>query len=71
MHENPSVLVVGRCGLRHDAAGVLSIVDSYTQKERNSLKLAHSIIQVLPLPLRDSTEQQLHLIINANLQAHL
>ncbi|XP_010925904.1 uncharacterized protein [Elaeis guineensis] len=71
MHENPSVLVVGRCGPSHDALGVFSVVDSYTGKERNSLKLAHSIIQVIPLPLTDSTEKRLHLIIDANLQAHL
>ncbi|KAG1330419.1 ER membrane protein complex subunit 1 [Cocos nucifera] len=71
MHENPSVLVVGRCGPSHDALGVFSVVDSYTGKERNSLKLVHSIIQVIPLPLTDSTEQRLHLIIDANLQAHL
>lgn len=71
MHENPSVLVVGRCGPSHDALGFFSVVDSYTGKEQKSLNLAHSIIQVIPLPLTDSTEQRLHLIIDANLQSHL
>ncbi|KAJ6793419.1 ER membrane protein complex subunit 1 [Iris pallida] len=71
MDENPSVLVVGQCGLGSDAPGVLSIVDAYTGKERDSQKLGHSILKVIPLPFTDSTEQRLHLIIDANFNAHL
>ncbi|URD98088.1 hypothetical protein MUK42_31186 [Musa troglodytarum] len=71
MHENPSVLVVGRCGHGFDAPGIFSIVDSYTGKVQNSLILEHSVSHIMPLPLTDSTEQRLHLIIDAKLQAHL
>ncbi|KAJ8486416.1 hypothetical protein OPV22_018901 [Ensete ventricosum] len=71
MHENPSVLVVGRCGHGFDAPGIFSIVDSYTGKVQNSLMLEHSVSHIMPLPLTDSTEQRLHLIIDAKLQAHL
>lgn len=71
MDENPSVLVVGRCGLSSDAPGVVSFVDTYTGKEINSLALVHSIEQVIPLPFTDSTEQRLHLLIDANNHAHL
>ncbi|KAJ4949952.1 hypothetical protein NE237_026784 [Protea cynaroides] len=71
LDENPSILVVSRCGLGSDALGVLSFVDSYTGKELSSLSLAHSIAQVIPLPLTDSTEQRLHLLIDASGRAHL
>ncbi|OVA20302.1 protein of unknown function DUF1620 [Macleaya cordata] len=71
MDENPSVLIVGRCGLGSDASGVLSFVDSYTGQELNSLNLAHSIEHIIPLPFTDSTEQRLHLLIDANKRAYL
>lgn len=71
MDENPSVLVVGRCGLSLDAPGVLSLVDTYTGWELNDLSLAHSVAQVIPLPFTDSTEQRLHLLIDATGHAHL
>ncbi|KAA8521807.1 hypothetical protein F0562_012480 [Nyssa sinensis] len=71
MDENPSVLVVGRCGLSPNSPGVLSIVDTYTGKELNSLGPVHSIVQVIPLPFTDSTEQRLHLLIDADWHAHL
>lgn len=71
MDENPSVLVVGRCGLNSHSPGVLSFVDSYTGKELNYLRLAHSIEQVIPLPYTDSREQRLHLLIDVNKHAHL
>ncbi|KAJ4958934.1 hypothetical protein NE237_026045 [Protea cynaroides] len=59
MDENPSILIVGRCGLGSDALGL------------NSLSLAHSIAQVIPLPFTDSGEQRLHLLIDADGLAHL
>ncbi|KAG8487417.1 hypothetical protein CXB51_020869 [Gossypium anomalum] len=71
LDENPSVLVVGRCGPSSDALGVLSLVDSYTGKEFSSLCLVHSVAQVIPLPYTDSTEQRLHLLIDADKHAHL
>ncbi|KAK5814147.1 hypothetical protein PVK06_029599 [Gossypium arboreum] len=71
LDENPSVLVVGRCGPSSDALGVLSLVDSYTGKEFSSLSLVHSVAQVIPLPYTDSTEQRLHLLIDADKHAHL
>lgn len=71
MDENPSVLVAGRCGPHWDAPGVLSFVDTYTGKELDSLGLTHSVMQVIPLPFTDSTEQHLHLIIDADHHAHL
>lgn len=71
LDENPSVLVVGRCGQNSDAPGVLSFVDSYTGKELDSLSLTYSIAYVIPLPFTDSREQRLHLLIDANRRAHL
>ncbi|KAH1105415.1 hypothetical protein J1N35_009183 [Gossypium stocksii] len=71
LDENPSVLVVGRCGPSSDALGVLSLVDSYTGKEFSSFSLVHSVAQVIPLPYTDSTEQRLHLLIDADKHAHL
>jgi len=71
MDENPSVLVVERCGVNSDAPGVLSVIDSYTGKERSSEKLAHSVVHIIPLPFTDSKEQRLHLIMDANSRAHL
>lgn len=71
MDENPSVLVVGRCGPSDDAPGLLSFIDTYTGEELNSLVPIHSIVQVIPLPLTDSTEQRLHLLVDANQRAHL
>ncbi|KAK1290186.1 hypothetical protein QJS10_CPB18g01096 [Acorus calamus] len=71
LDENPSILVVGRCGADTDAPGIFSIIDSYTGKERKSLRLAHSIAQVIPLPFTDSSEQRLHLIVDTEKRAHL
>ncbi|KDP34198.1 hypothetical protein JCGZ_07769 [Jatropha curcas] len=71
MDENPSVLVVGRCRTSFDALGVLSFVDTYTGKELSSSSLDHPVVQVIPLPFTDSTEQRLHLLIDAHQQAHL
>ncbi|CAK9136391.1 unnamed protein product [Ilex paraguariensis] len=71
LDENPSVLVLGKCGYSPDALGVLSIVDTYAGKELNYLGPLHSIAQVIPLPFTDSTEQRLHLLIDVNKRAHL
>lgn len=72
LDKNPSVLVVGRCGLSLTSPSALSIVDAYTGKELQSTSPAqHSTVQVIPLPFRDSTEQQLHLLIDADKRAHL
>ncbi|EEF45897.1 catalytic, putative [Ricinus communis] len=71
MDENPSVLVVGRCRPSSDALGVLSFIDTYTGKELSSSSLAHSVVQVIPLTFTDSTEQRLHLLIDADQKAHL
>ncbi|PPD66978.1 hypothetical protein GOBAR_DD36144 [Gossypium barbadense] len=71
MDENPSVLVIGKCGPSSDAPGALSFVDTYTGKELSSLSLVHSVAQVIPLPYTDSTEQCLHLLIDADKHAHL
>ncbi|PIN21465.1 hypothetical protein CDL12_05810 [Handroanthus impetiginosus] len=71
LDENPSVLVVGRCGHSLDSAGVLSIVDTYTGEERSHMGPLHSIIRIIPLPFTDSLEQRLHLLLDGNQQAHL
>ena len=71
MDENPSILVVGRCGPNWDAPGVLSFVDTYTGKELDSLGLTHSVMQVIPLPFTDSAEHHLHLIIDPDHHAYL
>ncbi|XVF48572.1 hypothetical protein PTKIN_Ptkin03bG0201300 [Pterospermum kingtungense] len=71
LDENPSVLVVGKCGSSSDAPGILSFVDAYTGKELSSLSLVHSVAEVIPLPYTDSTEQRLHLLIDADKHAHL
>lgn len=71
LDENPSVLVVGRCGQSLDSPGILSIFDSYTGKELSSSHVSHSIAQVMPLPLTDSKEQHLHVILDSNNNAYL
>ena len=71
LDENPSVLIVGRCGERSDAPGVLSFVDTYTGEEISSSSLTHSVTQVIPLPLTDSIEQRLHLLIDVDRHAYL
>lgn len=71
LDENPSVLVVGRCGHSSDSAGVLSIVDAYTGEERSHMGPIHSIAHIIPLSFTDSVEQRLHLLLDANWRAHL
>ena len=72
MDENPSVLVVGRCGSDSSSPGVLSFVDVYTGKEISSSDIGHSVVQVMPLPLfTDSMEQRLHLIADTDGHVHL
>ncbi|CDP15321.1 unnamed protein product [Coffea canephora] len=71
LDENPSILVLGRCGPNLDSPGVYSIVDAYTGKELNSVGPFHSIVQIIPLPHTDSREQRLHLLIDKDWHAHL
>ncbi|KAL5202087.1 hypothetical protein ABZP36_013039 [Zizania latifolia] len=71
MRENPSILVVGRSGTDSAAPGVLSVLDSYSGEELNSLKFDHSVVQIIPLMLKDSSEQRLHLIVDSHYRAHL
>ena len=71
LNENPAVLVVGRCGNVVDAPGIISIVDTYIGQELNSLGLAHSVAEVIPLPFVDSTVRCLHLFVDANSIVHL
>ncbi|KAK4798368.1 hypothetical protein SAY86_030694 [Trapa natans] len=71
MDENPSVLVVGRCQLSQDAPGILSFVDAYTGSEIESSGPVHDVLQVIPLPFTDSTEQRLHLLIDTKQRGHL
>lgn len=71
MDENPSVVVVGRCQLSQDAPGILSFVDAYTGSETGSLGPIHDVLQIIPLPFTDSTEQRLHLLIDAKQRGHL
>ena len=71
MRENPSILVVGRSGASSVAPGVLCILDSYSGEELNSQSFDHSVAQIIPLTLKDSSEQRLHLIVDSNCNAHL
>ncbi|KAL8200054.1 hypothetical protein R6Q57_011393 [Mikania cordata] len=72
LDNNPSVLVIARCGLSLTSLSALSTVDAYTGKELQSTSPAkHSTVQVISLPFRDSIEQQLHLLIDADKRAHL
>ncbi|RLN30089.1 ER membrane protein complex subunit 1 [Panicum miliaceum] len=71
MRENPSVLVVGKSGAESSAPGVFSILDSYSGEELNAMKLDHSVVQIIPLTLKDLSEQRLHLIVDSNSNAHL
>ncbi|XP_023756547.1 uncharacterized protein LOC111905102 [Lactuca sativa] len=71
LDKNPSVLVVGRCGLSLSSPSTLSVVDTYTGKEARNVGPGHSTVQVIPLPFSDSSEQQLHLLIDDENRAHL
>lgn len=71
LDENPMVLIVGKCGVGYNALGILSFVDSHTGKELESHKLSYSISQVIPLPMTDSTERRLHLLVDNNARVHL
>ncbi|KAL3628413.1 hypothetical protein CASFOL_027459 [Castilleja foliolosa] len=71
LDENPSILVVGKCGPTSDSPGVLSIVDTYKGEERSHMGPLHSIAHIIPLPITDSIEQRLHLLVDANGHAHL
>ncbi|GMH10806.1 hypothetical protein Nepgr_012647 [Nepenthes gracilis] len=70
LDENPSILVVGSCGIGNDES-VLSFIDTYTGKELESVSISHSVVEVIPLPYTDSRERRLHLLIDSNKQAHL
>jgi ER membrane protein complex subunit 1 len=71
MQESPSVLVVGKSGAESSAPGVFSILDSYSGEELNSMRLDHSVVQIIQLALKDSSEQRLQLIVDSNSHAHL
>lgn len=71
LRENPSVLVVGKSGAESSAPGVFSVLDSYSGEELNSMRLDHSVDQIIQLTLKDSSEQRLHLIVDSKSHAHL
>uniref|UniRef100_A0A0D9WE36 ER membrane protein complex subunit 1 n=1 Tax=Leersia perrieri TaxID=77586 RepID=A0A0D9WE36_9ORYZ len=71
MHENPSILIVGKSGADSAAPGVLSVLDSYSGEELNSLRLDHSVAQIIPLTLKDSSEHRLQLIVDSHSRGHL
>uniref|UniRef100_A0A0E0KZZ2 ER membrane protein complex subunit 1 n=1 Tax=Oryza punctata TaxID=4537 RepID=A0A0E0KZZ2_ORYPU len=71
MHENPSILIIGRSGADSAAPGVLSVLDSYSGEELNSLRLDHSVVQIIPLTVKDSSEHRLQLIVDSHSRAHL
>ncbi|KAJ8751721.1 hypothetical protein K2173_025893 [Erythroxylum novogranatense] len=71
MDANPSIMVVGRSHPSLNAPGVVSFVDTYRGKEVRSMNLVHAVVQVIPLPFTDSTEQRLHLLIDFDGRAHL
>ncbi|KAL4590742.1 hypothetical protein LXL04_003684 [Taraxacum kok-saghyz] len=71
LDTNPSVLVIGRCGLPLSSPSTLSVVDAYTGKEAVHAGPTHSTVQAVPLPFTDSREQQLYLLIDDEKRAHL
>ena len=71
LDESPVVLIMGKYGLRLDDTGILSFVDTHSGKELNSYRISNSIPQVIPLPMKDSMEQRLHLFVDNNARAHL
>ncbi|KAL9262011.1 ER membrane protein complex subunit 1-like protein [Drosera capensis] len=71
LDENPSVVIIGKCGLGIDDPVVLSFVDTFSGNLIESSSLGHSIVHVIPLPHTDSAERRLHLMIDSNKQAHL
>ncbi|KAI3523793.1 hypothetical protein L1887_02198 [Cichorium endivia] len=71
LDRNPSVLVVGRCGLSLSSPSTLTIIDAYTGNAVRNVGPTHSTVQVLSLPFSDSEEQQLHLMIDDEKRAHL
>ncbi|XP_006654166.1 ER membrane protein complex subunit 1 [Oryza brachyantha] len=71
MHENPSILIVGRSGADSAAPGLLSVLDSYSGDELTSLRLDHSVVQIIPLTLKDSSEHRLQLIFDSHSNAYL
>lgn len=71
LDENPSVVIIGKCGLGIDDPVVLSFVDTFSGNLIESPSLSHSVVHVIPLPHTDSAERCLHLMIDSNEQAHL
>ena len=61
---------MGKCGLGPDDTEIISFVDSHSGKELNSYSISNSISQVIPLPMKDSMEQRLHLFVDNNARAH-
>ncbi|KAL3700569.1 hypothetical protein R1sor_018591 [Riccia sorocarpa] len=71
LDENPIVLVVGRSDGGHAGTGILSWVDVYQGTELRSLKLNFPVKLVVPLPITDASEEQLHLFIDNEHNAHI
>lgn len=71
LDENPVFLVAGQAIRKDEVVGMLAWVDITTGKEVSSTKLTYSIEQIIPLPLTDSSEQRLHLLIDDHANAHL
>lgn len=54
-----------------DVKSALSWVDAHKGTELRAVTLSYPVTQVFPLPLTDSLEQRLHLLIDNQQRAHL
>ncbi|MCO5610302.1 hypothetical protein L7F22_064538 [Adiantum nelumboides] len=69
--QNPMVLVVGNCDFKADGSGILAWVDSYTGTELHSVRLSHSIEDILPFATNVSQTEHLYMLMDANRNIHV
>lgn len=71
LDQNPVVLIIAQADPGYDVKAALSWVDVHKGTEVKSVKLSYPVTQVVPVPVTDSSEQRLHLLIDNQRRGHL
>ncbi|KAG0624001.1 hypothetical protein M758_3G216900 [Ceratodon purpureus] len=71
LDENPVVLIIAQADPGYDVKSALSWVDAHKGTELQSVKLSFPVMRVVSIPLTDSSEQRLHLLIDNLRRGHL
>eukprot|EP00245_Coleochaete_scutata_P017709 TRINITY_DN8832_c0_g2_i1.p1 TRINITY_DN8832_c0_g2~~TRINITY_DN8832_c0_g2_i1.p1 ORF type:complete len:1022 (-),score=187.79 TRINITY_DN8832_c0_g2_i1:311-3376(-) len=71
LDESPEVLVLAKTGHKSNAPGILTCLNAHSGEELSTVTLAYPVKQAIPLPLFDSSERRLLLLVDDAKRAHV